>query len=275
MPSNQSLGLGATPQPSTTPPVGHGAVVTSAPRNVYQATAPSSDRSTRCPNRNGVWPPIYKRLWDPHPFRSGSNNAQAEWQRCVQDAVAAGELHRTTGQVLLAFCRQSDNRLKDVWIAQATVGERLGLAASTVCHHVAKAKRAGWVTVQHRNRIDNGMVVGMSNMTRLELPEPWRTKLDEQRGKKVADRAAERREQPGRHTPRQRRPNDPNDNRPDSPTPSHHAANFGAAMARMASTKTFEDGRRLIAEEFKGQPDLYEAAYDSFSEIWRTVRLNE
>ena len=31
----------------------------------------------------------------------------------------------------------------------------------------------------------------------------------------------------------------------------------------------------LIAEEFKGQPDLYEAAYDSFSEMWRTVRLNE
>jgi hypothetical protein len=272
MPPNRSLGLGAAPPPSTTPPVGP-RVVAHAARNGYQSAAASSDRSTRCPNRNGVWPPLYKRQWNPHPPRSQSNNAQVEWQRCVHDAVAAGELHRTTGAVLLAFCRASSNRLDDVWIAQATVAGRLGLAASTVCHHVAAAKHAGWIQVQHRNRIDNGVVVGMSNVTRLELPAQWRTKLDEQRRQRAADRTRDRRRQPGRHTPR---PHQPVDNRPPSPTPADHAAGVGAAIARAASTLDFEDGRRQVAEQFHGQsPGLYEAAYDSFVETWKTVRLNQ
>jgi hypothetical protein len=95
--------------------------------------------------------------------------------------------------VLLAFSRASSNRLADMWIAQATVAERLDLAPSTVCHHVAAAKQAGWIVVQHRNRIDNGMVVGMSNVTRLEFPVQWRTKLDEQRRQRAAERTPDRR----------------------------------------------------------------------------------
>ncbi len=278
MPPNSTTRHGHVPPPPPAPPPAPASPVgqsagTSAPRNAYQATAATSDRSTRCPNRNGVWPPIYKRQWTAHPHRSQSNTAQGEWQRCVYDAVAAGELHRTTASVLMVFSRQSGNRHDDVWIAQATVAERLGLAASTVCHHVAAAKRAGWVTVQHRNRIDNGMVVGMSNMTRFELPEPWRTKLDVQRLANAARRTRDRRRQPGRHTPRRPQPNDA---RPSTPTRLEHAENFGAAIARLASVVDFEDGRRQVVEEFAGQPaEFYESAFNSFAEMWMTVRKNE
>ncbi|MFV0451137.1 MAG: hypothetical protein ACK5LS_02660, partial [Propioniciclava sp.] len=100
-----------------------------------------------CRNRNGIWPPRYQRNWEPHPARSLPRTAQAEWQRCVLDAVAAGEIHRTTGPVLLAFSRASSGQLEDVWIAQATVAGQLGLAESTVCHHVTIAKRLGWLAV--------------------------------------------------------------------------------------------------------------------------------
>jgi hypothetical protein len=258
--------------PSSTSSLNHLAAGSGAPRHAYQSTPPSSDRAQRCNNRNGIWPPLYKRQWNPHPPRSLPNTAQAEWQRCVLDAVAAGELHRTTGAVLLAFSRRSSNRHEDVWIAQATVGEHVGLAASTVCHHVAAAKRAGWLAVQHRNRIDNGFVTGMSNLTRFELPAHWRNKLDEQRRERDAARTRERRSRPGRttggHNDR-RRAEQP---RPMA-TPATHAASAGAAVARTAAS--FEDGRLQLENEYRGRADLYEAAYDSFVEIWKKVRLNE
>src|SRR3954469_22134791 len=162
------------PVTSTSPPAPP--QVPARPSNAYQEAPLGCDRSGRCANRNGVWPPLYKRQWQPHPARSLPVTAQREWYRCVQDAVAAGELHRTTGQVLHAFARASGDRLEDVWIGQATVAAQLGLAASTVCHHVALAKEAGWLAVQHRNRIDQGMVLAMTNVTRMELPAAWRAK---------------------------------------------------------------------------------------------------
>ncbi len=241
--------------------------------NAYQSIPARSDRAQRCSNRNGVWPPAYKRQWNPHPPRSLANNAQAQWQRCVQDAVAAGELHRTTGAVLLALSRPSDSRLNDVWIAQATIGEHLGLAPSTVCHHVAIAKRCGWVAVQHRNRIDNGVVVGMSNVTRFEFPEQWRTMLDEQHRSRVAAQARTRRRQSHRTTAPSHQDSD--EPRRPSPSPHTHAADAGAAVARLATTTDFEHGRRQLADLYSGQPGLYEAAYDSFVETWKTVRRNE
>ena len=57
------------------------------------------------------------------------------------------------------------------------------------------------------------------------------------------------------------------------PHPRTHAASAGAAVARTAAT--FEEGRLQLENEYRGRPDLYEAAYDSFVEIWKTVRLNE
>lgn len=263
-----------SPASPPTPPAG-GTSAPLRPRNAYQATPACSDRTKPCPNRNGIWPPQYKRQWDPHPPRSLANTAQAEWQRCVLDAVAGGELHRTTGAVLLALARPSDNRLGDVWIAQATVGQHLGLAPSTVCHHVAAAKRAGWVAVQHRNRIDNGVVLGMSNVTRFELPAHWRAKLDEQRHERDAARARQRRQRPGRTTEpshARRREEPPG---PGRATPETQASSAGAAAARSADTTSFEAGRQGLEDEFRGRPHLYEAAYDSFVETWKKVRLNE
>src|SRR4051812_5838606 len=102
------------------PPVGRTSLA-SAPRNAYQAVPATSDRSLRCPNQNGLWPPIYKRQWAPHPVRSLDKLAQQRFYRCVQDALAARELHRTTGDVLLSFARASNDRLSDVWISQATI----------------------------------------------------------------------------------------------------------------------------------------------------------
>jgi hypothetical protein len=247
--------------------------VAAGPRHAYQATPACADRTQRCRNRNGIWPPLYKRQWSPHPPRSLPNTAQAEWQRCVLDAVAAGELHRTTGAVLLAFSRRSGNRHEDVWVAQGTVGGHVGLAASTVCHHVAAAKRAGWLAVQHRNRIDNGFVTGMSNLTRFELPAHWRAKLDEQRRERDAARTRQRRNRPGRTTgaDTDRRRGD-GQLRPMA-TPATQAASAGAAIARTAAS--FEDGRLQLENEYRGRAELYEAAYDSFVEIWKKVRLNE
>jgi hypothetical protein len=277
MSPNPTRGPGPTPPQSTQPsPVGRTGLA-SAPRNTYQAVPATSDRTQRCANRNGLWPPIYKRQWTPHPPRSLDKLAQQRFYRCVQDAVAERELHRTTGDVLLLFARVSDDRLSDVWISQATIAEKLGLAESTVCHHVAKAKRLGWLVVQHRNRIDNGFVIGMSNMTRLQLPERWQDRLDEQRRERTATKTRERRRRPGQTT-------EPNHSRatqahshqePVHPTAAHHAASAGAAVARSASTTSFEQGRQQLADEYVGKPDMYQAAYDSFVDIWKKVRLNE
>lgn len=270
-------GPGHPPATSTLlPPVGQTGLA-NAPHNAYQALPATSDRTQRCPNRNGLWPPIYKRQWQPHPPRSLDKLAQQRFYRCVQDAVAERELHRTTGDVLLLFARASDDRLSDVWISQATIAEKLDLAESTVCHHVAKAKRLGWLIVQHRNRIDNGFVVGMSNMTRLQLPDHWQGRLDQQRRDRTATKTRERRRRPEQTTepPRPRARQGSSHQQPVHPTPAHHAASAGAAVARSASTTSFEQGRRQLADEYVGRPDLYEAAYDSFVEIWKKIRLNE
>jgi hypothetical protein len=270
-------GPGHAPVSSTSPwPVGQTGLA-SPPRNAYQSGPATSDRTQRCPNRNGMWPPIYKRQWAPHPTRSLDKLAQQRFYRCVQDAVAERELHRTTGDVLLLFARASDDRLSDVWISQATIADKLGLAESTVCHHVAKAKRLGWLVVQHRNRIDNGFVIGMSNMTRLQLPEHWQDRLDEERRERTATKASERRRRPARTTEptRPRTRHVYSHQEPVHPTAAHHAASAGAAVARSASTTSFEQGRQQLADEYAGKPDLYEAAYDSFVEIWKKVRLNE
>jgi hypothetical protein len=240
-------------------------------RTSYQTAPASADRSKPCSNRNGIWPPRYQRNWAPHPHRSLANTAQAEWQRCVHDAVAAGELHRTTGAVLLAFCRASDNRLDDVWVAQSTIGERLQLATSTVCHHVTIAKRAGWLAVQHRNRVDHGIPVAMTNLTRFELPQHWRDQLDQQRRERDARRAATRRSSSARHG----RTSEPPQQQAVRATPETHAASAGAATARSASTTDFDAGRRELEQSYAGQPHLFEAAFDAFVSTWNTVRRNE
>jgi hypothetical protein len=248
---------------------------------VYQATPACSDRSQRCSNRNGVWPPLYKRQWNPHPARSLDKFAQQRFVRCVLDAVAGGELHRTTGNVLLAFARASDDRLSDPWIAQATVAARLGLGESTVCHHVATAKRLGWVMVQHRNRIDNGLVRAMSNVTRLQLPQHWQDRLAAQQAQRRAEQTRQRRQRnrPGRVTQpnggERRGSGHGGEHGPVYATAAQQAASTGAARARSASTSTFEQGRAELEAAYTGQPELYEAAYDAFVETWKTVRINE
>jgi hypothetical protein len=267
------------------PSISHATVATVAggavPRTAYQATPACSDRSQRCANRNGVWPPLYKRQWNPHPARSLDKFAQQRFVRCVLDAVADGELHRTTGNVLLAFARASDDRLSDPWIAQATVAARLGLGESTVCHHVATAKRLGWVVVQHRNRIDNGMVRAMSNVTRLQLPQPWHDRLAAHQAERRAEQTRQRRQRNphGRVTaPKagERRASGPGSEQgPVYATAAQQAASAGVAQARSASTTTFEQGRAELEAAYPGQPDLYEAAYDAFVEMWKTVRINE
>lgn len=268
------------PPPSPAPGLAHVATTAAAPDNAYQTTPACSDRTQRCANRNGIWPPRYERQWEPHPPHPMSalgKTAQRQFIRCVLDAVAAGELHRTTGNVLLAFARASDDLLTDPWIAQATVGQRLGLAASTVCHHVTVAKRLGWVAVQHRNRIDNGFVVGMSNITRLMLPKHWHDRLDEQRRHAQAERTARRRRGGGRATPAAvgRADRGPVV-RPVRWSEVNQAASTGAAKAWSASTTSFEQGRLELEAEFHGQPaHLYESAYDAFVEKWKTVRQNE
>src|SRR4051794_13735011 len=180
------------PSPSNPPTTATGGPA--APRTAYQATPACSDRSQRCSNRNGVWPPLYKRQWNPHPTRSLDKFAQQRFVRCVLDAVADGELHRTTGNVLLVFARASDDRLSDPWIAQATVAARLGLGESTVCHHVATAKRLGWVVVQPRTRIDTGTVRAMSNTPRLQLPQQGQDRLDAQQAQRRAEQTRQRRQ---------------------------------------------------------------------------------
>src|SRR3954471_9796430 len=226
MSQNPTRGPSHAPEPSTSPPPVGQTGLASPPRHAYQAVPATSDRTQRCANRNGMWPPIYKRQWAPHPPRSLDKLAQQRFYRCVQDAVAERELHRTTGDVLLLFARNSDDRLSDVWISQATIAEKLGLAESTVCHHVAKAKRLGWLVVQHRNRIDHGFVIGMSNMTRLQLPEHWQDRLDEQRRDRTATKTRSRRRRPGRTTepPRSRTRRGHSYQEPVHPTASHHAA---------------------------------------------------
>lgn len=224
---------------------------------------------------------MYTRQWSPHPSRSLDRFAQQRFVRCVLDAVADGELHRTTGNVLLAFARASDDRLADPWIAQATVAERLGLGESTVCHHVATAKRLGWVVVQHRNRIDNGMVRAMSNVTRLVLPPQWQARLDAQQVQRRADQTRQRRQRNphGRvtdpHTPGPRGSSRDGGQGPVYATATQQAASAGAAQALSASTTTFEQGRAELEAEYAGRADLYEAAYDTFAETWKTVRINE
>jgi hypothetical protein len=200
----------------------------------------------------------------------------------VLDAVAGGELHRTTGNVLLAFARASDDHLSDPWIAQATVAARLGLGESTVCHHVATAKRLGWVVVQHRNRIDNGIVRAMSNVTRLQLPQHWQDRVDTQQAQRRAEQTRRRRlrRQHGRVTPPkvgERRGSGGRavEEGPAYATAAQQAASTGAARAMSASTVTFEQGRAELEAEYRGQPHLYEAAYDAFVEKWKTVRINE
>ena len=273
---NSSLGPGHPPPQSTSAPSSGQGTASSPPRNAYQAAPATSDRTQRCPNRNGMWPPIYKRHWDPHPARSLDKLAQQRYYRCVQDAVADRELHRTTGDVILAFARASDDRLSDVWISQATVAARLELAESTVCHHVAKAKQLGWLVVQHRNRIDNGFVVGMSNNTRLTLPDHWQERLDEQRRERTAKQTSERRRHPGRTTaPTRSQPKQGHNQEPVHHTPAHSAASAGAALAQSASTTSFEHGLEQLDEMYAGQPNLYEAAYDEFVEIWKKVRQNK
>ncbi len=250
------------------------ATITSPPPSATSttyATGPRvADRSRPCPNRNGIWPPIYDRQFDPFPQRTMSNHAQREWQRCVHDAVAAGELHRTTGLVLLAYCRASDDRLADVWVAQATIAEQLGLAASTVCHHVAIGKQLGWLEVQHRNRIDAGFVKAMSNITRMLLPDRWMARLIEQRRARAAKRAAKQPTRPGRvTTPTRGVP----DNAPRVATPATHAAAAGAAEARTATD--WATGESNLQDLYRDSPALYEAAWSEFNETWRTVRINE
>ena len=240
----------------------------------YQVGPRRTDRSQPCANRNGIWPPIYTRHWTPHPARSLGKTAQGEWQRCVQDAVAGGELHRTTGSVLLALCRFSDDRLDDVWPAQVTVAQRLALAASTVCHHVTLARRAGWLVVQHRNRIDHGQRLAMTNVTRFQLPARWVEQLETQRQQRAERRHQERAARPGRTTPRHTpTPAAGEDGRARTWTPAMHAAGFGAAQARVAPD--FETGRRVLEDEFAGAPGDYEAAYEQYAATWRTVRQNE
>ncbi|MFV0307613.1 MAG: hypothetical protein ACK5OX_07705 [Desertimonas sp.] len=226
-----------------------------------------------CRNRNGVWPPRYERNWAPHPARALPRTAQAEWQRCVLDAVAAGELHRTTGTVLLAFSRASSSQLEDVWIAQATVAGQLGLAESTVCHHVTIAKRLGWLAVQHRNRIDHGLVLAMSNVTRFELPAHWQQRLDEQRQERRAAQTRARRDAK-RSGPRATgsRAEPQRLVREDERS---QAASVGAGLARSSGTETFEQGVGELEETFAGRAELYLVAYDSFTETWKTVRQNK
>jgi hypothetical protein len=251
------------------------------PRHAYQLQPASSDRSTRCANRNGIWPPLYKRQWQPHPTRSQSRQAQREWERCVRDAVADGELHRTTGDVLLAFSRASDDQHNDVWIGQTTVGQRLGLAASTVCHHMTVARRAGWVAVQHRNRIDHGVVLGMTNITRFELPEHWRERLLQQTRDRRAQQTQERRTRVnGRVTEPSTKAPPPTDRGlgPNYANDAQQADTTGAAIALSADTTTFEQGRQQLENQYLGQPQLYERAYAAYVDTWQrrrpSVRLN-
>jgi hypothetical protein len=251
------------------------------PRHAYQLEPASSDRSTRCPNRNGIWPPLYKRQWQPHPTRSQSRYAQREWERCVRDAVADGELHRTTGDILLAFSRASDDHHNDVWIGQTTVGQRLGLAASTVCHHMTIARRAGWIAVQHRNRIDHGVVLGMTNVTRFELPERWRERLLQQTRDRRAQQTKERRSRNnGRVTEPSTKttPQTGRDDRPSYANEAQQADATGAATALSADTTTFEQGRLQLENQYRGQAQLYERAYAAYVDAWQrhrsSVRLN-
>ena len=178
--------------------------------------------------------------------------------------------------MLLAFARASDDRLSDVWMSQASIADKLELAESTVCHHVAKAKQLGWVAVQHRNRIDHGLVLAMSNITRLQLPAQWQERVDEQRRERTAERTRQRRGR-GRTTPSRhaRSSNASTVQEPNHRTAAQQAASFGAATAGSASTTSFEEGRQLLEDQYTGRPDLYEAAYDAFSELWRTIRKNE
>lgn len=234
------------------------------------------DRSQPCNNRNGFWPPIYERQYDPLPPRSLDRNAQHRYARHLQDAVAKGEMHRTTADVIMVFWRRSDNYLEDVWCSQAYVAESLGLDEDTVNHHVAIAKQLGWLLVQHRNRISRGEWHAMSNITRLTLPPQWQAVDDAIRSSSIrkaaaasADRRRGRPRQGGRHLPgEERRPQPKYVEREERHVPEAGELERGVAAKLWAQYDgDYQRCVDAVERHFAGDPNAVNQALERLNEL--------
>lgn len=256
-------------------------------RRSRQYTSAKKDRSVPCGNRNGFWPPLYQRQFDPLPYRSLDNQAQKRYSGIVHDAMRSGELHRTTGAVLLAFHRHSSDNLQDVYVAQATVGDLLDLTEDCVNGHVAILKALGWMQVQHRNKVVNGMRQAMSNITRLTLPAHWqavdaaRKKAGEEKAARNAKtrRARQRRAREGHGAPAGTFPfaTDGEDGRPPQPPPivleeppplpTREERAQGVAARWWAQFGDLDRCRSVMAGRYQGEPELLALALAALEQL--------
>lgn len=121
----------------------------------------------------GVTPPgTYERRRDSvtHEIRH-HRRFREQWRRVLDEQLSTSDVHRTVHAVGSALAMFSNDTAKNVWPSQATIGERVGVSASTVCRAVAVLRKVGMLEWDHQFRQVEGAPKATSNLYEFRIPE--------------------------------------------------------------------------------------------------------
>lgn len=140
-------------------------------------------------------PPRYKRCRAlPTDPERRDRHQRERIRRAAASALACGELTKHLYFVLMFLTSLTTDEAQPNWSGQAYIGRRAGgFAARTVCRWFKDLKDLGWVHVQHRWQVRDGLIVGATNLWRIDIPEDYRVELEAAEDAKRAATLAKRR----------------------------------------------------------------------------------
>lgn len=121
----------------------------------------------------GVTPPgTYERRRDSvtHEIRH-HRRFREQWRRVLDHLLSTGDIHRTVHAVGSALSMFSNDTAKNVWPAQATIGDRVGVSESTVCRALAVLREMGMLEYDHQFKQVDGKPRATSNLYEFRIPD--------------------------------------------------------------------------------------------------------
>lgn len=180
------------------------------------------------------WTPSYERCRQlpADPCRGDRVDREAK-RRCVERALAGGDISQQEAIWLGVALSFSDVTGKAIWPSHAAIGAAMGRSVRTSQRHAASLRAKGWVVVEHRFVVEAGRVRGTSNVTRVDPPaelyDQVRAEMTAARRVTNAQRKASKRVQQSNRAPVAPRPSFPEIDLPERTGPTEHGRSMAAA----------------------------------------------